>query len=43
MQHSTDWELGIRQNPRYTDRLGSGNPDHHVNRLDVLHDGEESP
>jgi hypothetical protein len=40
MQHSIDQESGIRQNPRFTDRSGSGNPNHLVNRLDVLCDGE---
>jgi hypothetical protein len=42
VQHSTDREPGIRQNPRFTDRSGSGNPDHCVNHFDVLRDGEES-
>jgi hypothetical protein len=42
VQHSTDWEPGIRQKPQFTDRLGSGNLDHHVNHLDVLRDREES-
>jgi hypothetical protein len=35
-QHSTDQEPGIRQNPRRTDRSGSGNPDRCFNRPDVL-------
>jgi hypothetical protein len=42
VQHSTDWEPGIRQKPRFTDRSGSGNPDRRVNCPDVLRDGEES-
>jgi hypothetical protein len=42
VQHSTDWEPGIRRNPQFTDRSGSGNPDHRVNRPDVLRDGKES-
>jgi hypothetical protein len=41
VQHSTDQEPKIRQNPRFADRSGSGNPDCHVNRPDVLHDREE--
>jgi hypothetical protein len=41
VQHSTDREPGIRQNPLFTDRSGSGNPDHHVNHPDVLHKEEE--
>jgi hypothetical protein len=41
-QLSTDWEPGIRQNPRFTNLSGSGNPDRCVNRLDVLRDGEDS-
>jgi hypothetical protein len=40
-QHSTDREPGIRQNPQFTDRSGSGNLDHRVNRLDVLRKEEE--
>jgi hypothetical protein len=36
VQHSIDQEPGIRQNPRFVDRSGLGNPDHHVNRPDVL-------
>jgi hypothetical protein len=40
VQHSTDQEPRIRQNPWFTDRLGSGNPDCRVSRLDVLHDRE---
>jgi hypothetical protein len=39
---STDQEPGIGQYPQFTDRSGSGNPDHRVNRPDVLRDGEES-
>jgi hypothetical protein len=42
VQHSTNWELGIRQNPRFTNWSGSSNPGHRVNRPDVLCDGEES-
>jgi hypothetical protein len=42
VQHSTDLEPGIRQNPWFTDQTGSGNPDHHVNHPDVLGDREES-
>jgi hypothetical protein len=42
VQHSTDREPGIRQNPRFTDRSGLGNPDHCVNHFDVLRDGEVS-
>jgi hypothetical protein len=38
VHHSTDQEPGIRQNPRFADRSGSGNPSHRVNRPDVLHD-----
>jgi hypothetical protein len=30
------------QNSQFTDRSGLGNPDHRVNRPNVLHDGEES-
>jgi hypothetical protein len=41
-QQSTDREPRIRQNPQFTDRSGSGNPDRRVNRPDVLRDGEES-
>jgi hypothetical protein len=40
--HSTDREPGIRQITRFTDRSGSGNPNHRVNHPDVLCDGEES-
>jgi hypothetical protein len=36
VQHSTNWEPGIRQNPRFADRSGSGNQDHRVNHPDVL-------
>jgi hypothetical protein len=42
MQHSIDWEPGIRQNPWITDQSGSGNPDRRVNHPDVLRDREES-
>jgi hypothetical protein len=42
VQHSTDLEPGIRQNPWFADRSGSGNPDRRVNRPDVLRNGEES-
>jgi hypothetical protein len=42
VQHSTDPKPGIRQNLWFTDRSGSGNPDHRVNCPDVLRDGEES-
>jgi hypothetical protein len=41
VQHSTDREPGIGQNPRFPDWSGSGNLDHRVNRPDVLCDGEE--
>jgi hypothetical protein len=41
-QHSIDWEARIRQNPRFADRSDSSNLDCHVNRPDVLHDGELS-
>jgi hypothetical protein len=41
-QHSIDWEPGMRQNPRFTDRSGLGNPDHRVNRPDLMRDREES-
>jgi hypothetical protein len=41
VQHSTDREPGISQNPRFTDRSGSGNPDHRVNHPDVLRKEEE--
>jgi hypothetical protein len=36
VQHSTDQKPGIRQNPWFADRSGSGNMDHRVNRLDVM-------
>jgi hypothetical protein len=36
MQHSIDWEPGIRRNPQFVDRSGSGNLDRRVNRPDVL-------
>jgi hypothetical protein len=42
VQHSIDREPGIRQNPWFTDRSGSGNSDHRVNRPNVLCDREES-
>jgi hypothetical protein len=38
VQHYTDREPGIRQNPWFIDRSGSGNPDHRVNGPYVLHD-----
>jgi hypothetical protein len=41
-QDTTNWEPGIRQNPRFTDQSGSGNPNCCVNHPDVLDDGEES-
>jgi co-chaperonin GroES (HSP10) len=41
VQHFTDREPGIGKNPRFADRSGSGNPDRHVNRPDVLCDKEE--
>jgi hypothetical protein len=40
VQHSTNQEPRIRQNPRFTDRSGLVNPDRRVNHLDVLHNGE---
>jgi hypothetical protein len=42
VQHSTNREPRIRQNPWFADQSGSGNPDHRVNRPDVLHNIEES-
>jgi hypothetical protein len=42
VQHSIDWEPGIRQNPWITDCSSSDNPDHRVNRPNVLRDREES-
>jgi hypothetical protein len=42
VQHSIDWYPRIGQNPRFADQLGSSNPDHRVNYLDVLRDREES-
>jgi hypothetical protein len=36
VQHSADREPGIRQNPWFTDRSDSGNPDRRVNHPDVL-------
>jgi hypothetical protein len=42
VRHFTDWELGIRQNPWFTDRSGSGNQDRRVNHSDVLRDTKES-
>jgi hypothetical protein len=42
VQQSIDQEPRIRQNPQFTDRLSSGNPDHCVNHPYVLRDGEES-
>jgi hypothetical protein len=41
-QHSIDREPGMRQNPRFTNRSGLGNPDHRVNRPDLMRDREES-
>jgi hypothetical protein len=41
MQHSTDWESGIRQNPQFADQSGLGNPDRRVNRPNVLRGGED--
>jgi hypothetical protein len=41
VQHSMHQEPGIRQNPRFTDRSASSNPDHHVNRPDMLRKEEE--
>jgi hypothetical protein len=38
VQQSTDQEPGIRQNPQFADRSGSGNPDRRVNRPVVLRD-----
>jgi hypothetical protein len=38
VQHSADRKPGIRQNLRFANRPGSGNPDHRVNRPDMLHD-----
>jgi hypothetical protein len=38
VQHSTDQEPGIRQNPRFAYRSGSGNPDSRVNHPDLLRD-----
>jgi hypothetical protein len=49
VQHSTDWEPRIRQNPWFTIRSGLGNPDHRVNHTDVLateknhHEGQNKP
>jgi hypothetical protein len=40
--NSIDREPGIRQNPQFTDRSGSGNPDHRVNRPNMMHEGKES-
>jgi hypothetical protein len=37
VQHSIDWEPGIRQNPRNADQSGSGNLDRRANCPDVLH------
>jgi hypothetical protein len=42
VQHNTDLESGIRQNPWFADQSGSGNPDRRVNHPDVLRDEEES-
>jgi hypothetical protein len=41
MQHSMDQAPGVRQNAQVTDRSSSGNPDHRVNRPDVLRKREE--
>jgi hypothetical protein len=38
VQHSIDPKPGIRQNPQFADRSGSGNLDHRVNHPDVLRD-----
>jgi hypothetical protein len=38
VQHSTDREPRIRQNPQFADRSGSGNPDLRVNSPDVMRD-----
>jgi hypothetical protein len=40
-QHSMDREPRIRRNSRFTNRSGSGNPDHCVKRPDVLRKEEE--
>jgi hypothetical protein len=42
VHHSTDQEPRIRQNPQFSDRSSSGNPDHRVNHPNVVHDREES-
>jgi hypothetical protein len=42
VQHSTNRESGIGQNPQFVDRSSSGSSDRRVNRPDVLRDGEES-
>jgi hypothetical protein len=39
VQHSTYWKPRIRQNPRFADQSGSGNPDRCVNRPDVMRNG----
>jgi hypothetical protein len=39
--YSTYQEPRIRQNTWFTERSGSGSPDHRVSHLDVLRDGEE--
>jgi hypothetical protein len=41
VQHSTDREPRIRQNPQFSDRSSSGNSDHRVSHPDVLREGEE--
>jgi hypothetical protein len=41
VQHSMDREPGISENPRFADQSGSGNPDHCVNRPDVLRKEDE--
>jgi hypothetical protein len=38
VQYSSDREPGIRQNPQFADRSGSGNPDRRVNHPDMLRD-----
>jgi hypothetical protein len=38
VQHPTDWEPEIRQNPGFADQSGLGNPDHCVNHPNLLHD-----
>jgi hypothetical protein len=38
VQHSTDREPKIRQNPQFADRSSLGNLDHRVDHPDVLRD-----